>query len=75
MQFKKCPFCYAPKNEFSDDASLNEALLKTEELINKNINVVTLCGSELLLYPYIDRIIKKLHENNMQIILYAGSNI
>jgi len=71
----KCPFCYAPWNQFPKDATLTEAVNICDEIQKKGFTQITLCGGEPLLYPHINTIIKKLKDNNIKIVFYAGSEI
>lgn len=69
---KKCIFCYAPYDAFPQDASLEEALRICDELKKKEIEYVTLCGGEPLVYPYIEEVIDRLYDYGIKIILNTG---
>lgn len=69
---KLCPFCYAPFSAFSEDSSLSQAMKICNEIKNKRIEFVTLCGGEPLLYPYLNDVVDYLNRSNVKIILTTG---
>ncbi len=67
-----CPFCYAPYDLFGEDVGIEAALKICDELIKKEVDFVTLCGGEPLLFPYITEVIEYLYKNNVKVILTTG---
>jgi len=72
---ESCPFCYAPRGIFSEDATLLEAVKICEKIGEKGFSQITLCGGEPLLYPHIIDIVKKLNSMNIGIVFHVGTEI
>ena len=67
-----CPFCFAPYDAFPNDADYNQALSICKQLETKQVEYVTLCGGEPLVYNWIDDIVKCLHRSNIKIVFNTG---
>ena len=72
-QSNQCRFCFAPKNAFPRDATLEEALPICNRLAELGVEVVTLCGGEPTLYPYITEVVEKLHSLGIKLVFYTNA--
>lgn len=67
-----CKFCNAPAKTFPTDAPLEESLSLCDIIIERHIDVVTLCGGEPMLYPGLKVIVQKLANAGVRVILYTN---
>jgi len=69
-----CPFCYSADDMdmFAYKLPLSEAMEICKEIKNKDIEYVTLFGGEPLLYPYIEDVVDRLHNDGVKTILNSG---
>jgi MoaA/NifB/PqqE/SkfB family radical SAM enzyme len=71
-QAKYCKFCFAPWNFFPADASFARAMRLCERFQELHVDTVTICGGEPFKYPLLDRILQKLHECGINVVLYTS---
>lgn len=72
-QIDHCRFCFAPKDVFPQDATFKIVMSICNRLAELGVEVVTLCGGEPTLYPYLTEVVKNLYSLGIKVIFYTNA--